>query len=232
MLRLENVGFGYGSVQICSDISLTIEEGEVVCLLGRNGMGKTTFLEGLMGMNTQKGGRILFDGQDISKYRSSKRAWLGMGLVPQGRRIFAEISVRDNLRLGTLASRSKFQPIPDVIFDYFPVLRERLNQKGQTLSGGEQQMLAIARALAGNPRIMLLDEPSEGLAPLIVDAITELIRNLSQERGITILLAEQNLPFALAVVERGYILEKGRIVESGNVEELKGEQTVRDYLMA
>ena len=232
MLRLEGVGFGYGSVQICSDISLTIEEGEVVCLLGRNGMGKTTFLEGLMGMNTQKGGRILFDGQDISKYRSSKRAWLGMGLVPQGRRIFAEISVRDNLRLGTLASRSRFQPIPDVVFDYFPVLRERLNQKGQTLSGGEQQMLAIARALAGNPKIILLDEPSEGLAPLIVDAITELIRNLSQERGITILLAEQNLPFALTIVERGYILEKGRIVESGNVEELKGEQTVRDYLMA
>jgi ABC-type branched-subunit amino acid transport system ATPase component len=230
MLTLANVNLGYGPVEICHGLNLTIEAGEVVCLLGRNGMGKTTLLEGLMGLNSQSGGQILFKGEDISKLPAHARAKRGLGLVPQGRRIFADISVRDNLRLGTLAHHDTCQPIPDIIFEFFPILYERLDQKGNTLSGGEQQMLAIGRALAGEADMLLLDEPSEGLAPLIVEAIGDLVVHLG-ERGMTIFIAEQNLPFALAVAQRGYVLEKGQIVESGDVAQLEGEQVVQDYLM-
>lgn len=230
MLKLENAGFGYGQIGICQDIDLTIEQGEIVCLLGRNGMGKTTLLEGLMGMNNYKGGRILFKGEDISNEPTHRRAKRGLGLVPQGRRIFPDITVRDNLRLGTLAHYSKCQPVPEEILDYFPRLRERLDQQADTLSGGEQQMLAMARALAGKADLLLLDEPSEGLAPLIIEAIGELVVNLSQ-KGATILIAEQNLHFALSVAARGYVIEKGRIVETGDSNWLKNDQVVQDYLM-
>jgi branched-chain amino acid transport system ATP-binding protein len=230
MLKLENAGFGYGPIQICQNITLDVQPGEVVCLLGRNGMGKTTLLEGLIGLNRQHSGRILFQGLDISHEATHARAMRGIGLVPQGRRIFPDVSVRNNLRLGTLARHAQCQPVPEVIFDYFPVLRERLNQQGNTLSGGEQQMLAIGRALAGEPALLLLDEPSEGLAPLIVDAIGELVLRL-KEQGLAVLLAEQNLPFALAVASRGYVLEKGRIVDSGDVTALQSHKVIRDYLM-
>jgi ABC-type branched-subunit amino acid transport system ATPase component len=230
MLTLEDVSFGYGAIEICHDLSLEIQPGEVVCLLGRNGMGKTTLLEGLMGLNRQSQGRILFKGLNISNDPTHLRAKRGLGWVPQGRRIFPDISVRDNLRLGTLTHSAQCQIVPAVVFDYFPLLSDRLNQKGNTLSGGEQQMLAIGRALAGQPELMLLDEPSEGLAPLIVDAIGELIIRLRDE-GMTFLLAEQNLPFALSVASRGYVLEKGRIVDAGNVTTLQSHKVVRDYLM-
>ncbi len=230
MLRLERVGFGYGPIRICQDIHLEVQPGEVVCLLGRNGMGKTTLLEGLMGLNQQHSGRILFKGKDISNAPTHVRAWRGIGLVPQGRRIFPNISVLDNLRLGTLARHSRCQPVPESLFDYFPILRERIHQKGSTLSGGEQQMLAIGRALAGEPELLLLDEPSEGLAPLIVDAIGDLILRLKAQ-GMAVLLAEQNLPFALAVASRGYVLEKGRIVDAGDVTSLQNHKVIHDYLM-
>ncbi len=230
MLTLENVGYGYGPIKICYDLNLTIEAGEIVCLLGRNGMGKTTLLEGLVGLKTQKGGKIIFKGVDISRQPTHERARQGLSLVPQGRRVFAHISVRDNLRLGTLAGHASFQPIPDIIFEFFPILHERLDQKAQTLSGGEQQMLAIARSLAGGARFLLLDEPSEGLAPIIVDAIGKLIIELGK-RGVTIFIAEQNLAFALAVAQRGYIIEKGRIVESGDVAKFQDDQIAREYLM-
>jgi ABC-type branched-subunit amino acid transport system ATPase component len=230
MLTLEDVSFGYGPIEICHDLNLEIQPGEVVCLLGRNGMGKTTLLEGLMGLNRQSQGRILFKGINISNDPTHVRAKRGLSWVPQGRRIFPDISVRDNLRLGSLTHHAQFQAVPETIFDYFPVLSERLDQKGSTLSGGEQQMLAIGRALVGQPDLMLLDEPSEGLAPLIVEAIGQLIVRLRNE-GITFLLAEQNLPFALSVASRGYVLEKGRIVDGGDVTTLQSHKVVRDYLM-
>ncbi|GIK41978.1 MAG: ABC transporter ATP-binding protein [Chloroflexota bacterium] len=230
MLTLEDVSFGYGPIVICHDLNLEIQPGEVVCLLGRNGMGKTTLLEGLMGLNRQTQGRILFKGANISGDPTHLRAKRGLGWVPQGRRIFPDISVRDNLRLGSLTHHAQSQAMPEVIFDYFPVLSERLDQKGNTLSGGEQQMLAIGRTLASQPDLMLLDEPSEGLAPLIVDAIGQLIIRLRNE-GMTFLLAEQNLPFALSVASRGYVLEKGRIVDAGDVTVLQSHKVVRDYLM-
>lgn len=232
MLKAEQLTLGYGPVVICRDLNIEIEEGEAVALLGRNGMGKTTLLEGLLGMNKQSGGRILFRGEDISERSIHDRARLGLGLVPQGRRIFPDITVKDNLRLGALAAanRRRKSSVPDMIFDYFPILEERLDQQAQTLSGGEQQMLAIARALLGEPEILLFDEPSEGLAPKIVDTIAGLIRLLAEE-GMTILLAEQNLNFALEVTTRGYVLEKGQIVTAGPNQTLQDNEIVRDYLL-
>lgn len=230
MLDLENTSFGYGPITICHNLNLHIKPGEIICLLGRNGMGKTTTLEGIMGLNDQDGGRVLLKGEDISREATHKRARRGIGLVPQDRRIFVDISIRDNLRLGTLAGHEQCQPIPEMIYEFFPVLSERLNQKANTLSGGEQQMLAIGRALAGEPQLLLLDEPSEGLAPLVVEVIGELITHL-RKRGITIFIAEQNLSFALAVSYRGYVLEKGRIVLEGDTDLLQSHKTVCEYLM-
>lgn len=230
MLDLENASFGYGPIRICNGLNLRIESGEIVCLLGRNGMGKTTTLEGIMGLNDWHGGRVLLNGESISRETTHKRARLGIGLVPQGRRIFPSISIHDNLRLGTLAGHDRCQPVPPMIYEFFPVLSERLKQKANTLSGGEQQMLAIGRALAGEPQLLLLDEPSEGLAPLVVETIGELISHLG-ERGVTIFLAEQNLSFALAVSERGYVIEKGQIALKGDIGLLESHQTVLEYLM-
>ena len=230
MLCLKNTSFGYGSITICHNISLEIKSGEIVCLLGRNGMGKTTTLEGIMGLNHQCAGSVFLKDEDISQKPTHKRARLGIGLVPQGRRIFADISIRDNLRLGTLAGNDKCQPIPEMIIEFFPILSERLGQRANTLSGGEQQMLAIGRALAGEPQLILLDEPSEGLAPLVVDAIGKLLTHL-RSRGITIFIAEQNLSFALTVSDRGYVLEKGRIVLEGKTDLLQSDKTVREYLV-
>ena len=230
MLDLENASFGYGPIRICHGLNLHIGSGEIVVLLGRNGMGKTTTLEGIMGLNDRHSGRVLLKRKCISREVTHKRARLGIGLVPQGRRIFPSISIRDNLRLGTLAGHRRCQPVPPMIYEFFPVLSERLNQKANTLSGGEQQMLAIGRALAGEPQLLLLDEPSEGLAPLVVEAIGELISHLG-ERGVTIFLAEQNLSFALAVSERGYVIEKGQIALEGDIGLLESHQTVLEYLM-
>jgi ABC-type branched-subunit amino acid transport system ATPase component len=230
MLCLKNTSFGYGSITICHNINLEIKSGEIVCLLGRNGMGKTTTLEGIMGLNHQHAGSVFLKDEDISQKPTHKRARLGIGLVPQGRRIFADISIRDNLRLGTLAGNDKCQPIPEMIIEFFPILSERLGQRANTLSGGEQQMLAIGRALAGEPQLVLLDEPSEGLAPLVVDAIGKLLTHL-RSRGITIFIAEQNLSFALTVSDRGYVLEKGRIVLEGKTDLLQSDKTVREYLV-
>jgi ABC-type branched-subunit amino acid transport system ATPase component len=230
MLYLKNTSFGYGSIIICHSMNLEIKSGEIVCLLGRNGMGKTTTLEGIMGLNSQHAGAVFLRDEDISQKATHKRARMGIGLVPQGRRIFADISIRDNLRLGTLAGNAKCQAIPEMITQFFPILGERLNQKANTLSGGEQQMLAIGRALAGEPQLVLLDEPSEGLAPLVVDAIGNLIIHL-RSRGITMFIAEQNLSFALTVSDRGYVLEKGRIVLEGNTDLLQSDRTVGEYLV-
>lgn len=230
MLTLEDVNFGYGPVEICRDLNLEVQPGEVVCLLGGSGMGKTTLLEGLMGLNRQTQGRILFKGTNISNDPTDLRARRGLGWVPQGRRILADITVRDNLRMGTLTHHAQSQAIPEVIFDFFPVLSERLDQKGNTLNSGEQQMLAIGQALAGQPDLLLLDEPSAGLPPLVVKAIGELIMRLKNE-GMTFLLAEQNLPFALSLASRGYVLENGRIVDEGDVTVLQNHQVGRDYLM-
>lgn len=230
LLKIEGLDVGYGKISICHDVNLEIDSGELVCLLGRNGAGKTTLLRGVIGSIRHRTGSILIDGRDISGLEDFERAHLGIGYVPQGRLMFAKLSVADNLRSGTAIGRGKFGPISENVFDYFPVLRERLNQKAGTLSGGEQQMLAIARALAGKPRLLLLDEPSEGVQPTIVQSIRDLLLRIQREQNLAMLLVEQNLKFATQVTQRGYVMDKGQIVASGPIESLILEDIVQQHL--
>jgi len=230
LLAVQNIFVYYRDALILNDVSLTVDRGEIVCVLGRNGVGKSTLLRSIVGLTPPRGGRIFFGGRLISGRFPYQIVRAGIGYVPQGRLIFPELTVEENLRVGTFISAQPTRRIEPDVFDYFPFLRDRLKQKGGRLSGGEQQMLAIARALAGDPRIMILDEPTEGIQPSIIQRILELIRNLNRERGLTILLVEQNIDFAFDLSSRGYIIEKGRAVTEGGVDLLREDHTVKNYL--
>jgi urea ABC transporter ATP-binding protein UrtE len=236
MLELENVHAYYGESHVLRGVSLSVAKGEVVCLLGRNGAGKTTLMRSLMGILPNRAGKILFDGQDVTNLPSHERARRGMAYVPQGRLVFPQLTVAENLRSGTLIGgatdkkRSGFGPIDESVFGYFPILRERLGQRAGTLSGGEQQMLALGRALAAHPRLLLLDEPSEGIQPSIVQQIRDIIMRIAQDRNLAVLLVEQNLKFATGASSRGYVMDKGRIVAEGSVAELAKDSVVSQHL--
>jgi branched-chain amino acid transport system ATP-binding protein len=229
MLDLENVNAYYGDSHILHGVSLAVKEGEVVCLLGRNGAGKTTTILTIMGYLKPRPGRILYRGRDIAALPPYAVARLGFGFVPQERGIFPSLTVRENLTVfarGTAGGRWTLERI----LELFPSLRARERNLGFQLSGGEQQMLSIARALMLNPSLLLLDEPSEGLAPLIVQDIVEVLRNLKRE-GLAILLVEQNLRTALAVADRHHVMNKGEICFTGTSGELEGNEFVlRNYL--
>jgi branched-chain amino acid transport system ATP-binding protein len=229
MLDLENVNAYYGDSHILHGVSLAVNEGEVVCLLGRNGAGKTTTILTIMGYLKPRPGRILFRGRDIAALPPYAVARLGFGFVPQERGIFPSLTVRENLTVfarGTAGGRWTLERI----LELFPSLRARERNLGFQLSGGEQQMLSIARALMLNPSLLLLDEPSEGLAPMIVQDIIEVLRNLKRE-GLAILLVEQNLRTALAVADRHHVMNKGEICFTGSSGELEGNEFVlRNYL--
>ena len=229
MLDLENVNAYYGESHILHGVSLAVNEGEVVCLLGRNGAGKTTTILTIMGYLKPRPGRILYRGRDIAALPPYAVARLGFGFVPQERGIFPSLTVRENLTVfarGTAGGRWTLERI----LELFPSLRARERNLGFQLSGGEQQMLAIARALMLNPSLLLLDEPSEGLAPMIVQDIVEVLRNLKRE-GLAILLVEQNLRTALAVADRHHVMNKGEICFTGSSGELEGNEFVlRNYL--
>jgi branched-chain amino acid transport system ATP-binding protein len=229
MLDLENVNAYYGDSHILHGVSLAVKEGEVVCLLGRNGAGKTTTILTIMGYLKPRPGRILFRGRDIAALPPYAVARLGFGFVPQERGIFPSLTVRENLTVfarGTAGGRWTLERI----LELFPSLRARERNLGFQLSGGEQQMLSIARALMLNPSLLLLDEPSEGLAPMIVQDIVEVLRNLKGE-GLAILLVEQNLRTALAVADRHHVMNKGEICFTGSSGELEGNDFVlRNYL--
>jgi branched-chain amino acid transport system ATP-binding protein len=232
MLDLENVNAYYGDSHILHGVSLPVREGEVACLLGRNGAGKTTTILTIMGYLKPRPGRILFRGQDIAALPPFKVARLGFGFVPQERGIFPSLTVRENLmvfaRAGGGGSGGRWTP--ERVFKLFPNLRARERNLGFQLSGGEQQMLSIARALMLNPTLLLLDEPSEGLAPMIVQEIVEVLKSLKQE-GLAILLVEQNLHTALAVADRHHVMNKGEICFSGSSAELESNEFVlRNYL--
>jgi len=216
LLELDSIDTYYGRVHALHGISLHIDEGEIVSLIGSNGAGKTTTLRTISGLTPASKGQVRMRGKDITRLPPDEVVRLGIGHVPEGRRIFGRLTVRDNLFLGayTRNDRDGIRRDQEHVFKLFPRVKERLDQIGGTLSGGEQQMLAIGRGLMSRPRVLLLDEPSLGLAPILVDQIFDIIRDINQE-GTTILLIEQNAAKALAVANRGYVLETGRIVKEG-----------------
>lgn len=231
LLEVKDLDVSYVESRICKGVNLQVGSGEEVCLLGRNGVGKTTLLKSIMRLLPSKDGTIIFDGVPINRLKPYEVAKLGIGYVPQGRIIFPHLTVLENLRLGTTARKERNRAVPEIVFEYFPRLKERHKQRGGTLSGGEQQMLAIARALASVPKLVLLDEPSEGLSAGVIEELIKVLRRLCQETDLAILLVEQNLEIALDLATRGYVMEKGCIVAEGKMTELQSDEIVRSHLM-
>ena len=229
LLDVRDLVAGYGPIRALDSVSIAVEEGELVAIIGANGAGKSTLLMAVSGVVPPRGGAIAFAGRPLAGLATHEIVRLGVGQAPEGRRIFPRLTVRENLELGGFTQRDRSQVRHDIAeaCGLFPVLGERLGQLGGTLSGGEQQMLAIARALVGRPRLLLLDEPSLGLAPLIVAKVFEVIKSLST-RGIGVLLVEQNARAALALASRGYVLETGRVTLTGTGAELATDRRVRD----
>ena len=231
LLEIKDLHSAYGLSRVLFGISLDIAAGECVCLLGRNGVGKTTTMRSVMGLLRPTSGRVVWKGTDIAGWAPHRVARAGIGFVPEDRRVFAELTVWENLDIAARAARRSGHWTLDAVYALFPKLGELRNRPGGYLSGGEQQMLTIARTLMGNPELLLLDEPSEGLAPLVVEALLANIRAL-KEQGLTILLAEQGVDFSLTLADRVYILEKGSIRHSGSAAELRDDVALRDRLLA
>jgi len=229
LLEIENMHSYYGHIHALRGISLTVNEGEVVTLIGSNGAGKTTTLRSIHGLLPPREGRIVFDGQEIQGIPAHQLISRGIAQSPEGRKIFFRMTVLENLEMGAYhrIDRSEIQQDMDRVFDLFPRLKERTRQEAGTLSGGEQQMLAIGRALVSRPKLLLLDEPSMGLAPVLVERIFEIIREIN-EQGTTILLVEQNANVALEIASRGYVLETGEIITSASASELREDPAVRE----
>jgi branched-chain amino acid transport system ATP-binding protein len=231
LLALETIHTYYGEAHILQGVSVTVAEGEVVTLIGRNGAGKTTTLKSIMGITRPRRGTVRLGGEDITQRPTHEIVQRGIAWVPEERRVLPNLSVMDNLRLGYLGARA-----PDAaarveeVFTYFPRLRERVAQRGRLLSGGEQQMLAIARGLVARPRIMLVDEPTEGLSPMLVESLTEILREINR-KGTTILLVEQTLEVALTLSHRLYVMDQGRIQFEGTPEKLRQEPIVQQRFL-
>ena len=230
ILAVEDIHTAYGLSRVLFGVSLRVAPGECVCLLGRNGVGKTTTMRSIMGLTPPSSGRVVWKGRDITREAPFRAAALGIGFVPEDRRIFADLTVWENLDVAARRARSDGFTI-ERVFDLFPALRELRDRSGGFLSGGEQQMLTIARTLMGNPELLLLDEPSEGLAPLVVDHLQEQIARLKSD-GLTILLAEQNVDFSLNLADRVYVLEKGRIRYEGSAREFRENDSIRQQYLA
>jgi branched-chain amino acid transport system ATP-binding protein len=231
LLSVEDIRAAYGLSRVLFGISLEIAAGECVCLLGRNGVGKTTTMRSIMGLTSPEQGRVVWKSRDITGWPPNRIARAGLGFVPEDRRIFSELSVRENLEVGARAAGRAGRWTIETVCELFPVLRELRDRRGGYLSGGEQQMLTIARTLLGNPELLLLDEPSEGLAPLIVETLRAKIAELKAD-GLTILLAEQGMGFSLSLADRVYVLEKGRVLFSGSATELRSDEERLHRLLA
>jgi urea transport system ATP-binding protein len=229
VLAIKAVNQFYGGSHTLWDVDLTIPAGARMCLMGRNGMGKTTLLRCIMGLQPTSSGVIEFEGTDLLKCAAEQRARLGIGYVPQGREIFSHLTVEENLRVGLGIRKNGARAVPDRIYELFPVLKQMLKRRGGDLSGGQQQQLAIGRALVLEPKLLILDEPTEGIQPNIVHEIGDIILRLNQEEGLTVLLVEQKLPFARRVANEFCILDKGRRVAAGAIGELT-DDVVRAYL--
>ena len=229
MLKIEKLNQFYGESHTLWDVDLDVFSGTCTCLMGRNGVGKTTLLKSIMGLLPVSSGSVFFDGNELADKPAELRARKGIGYVPQGREIFTQLSVEENLQVALLAREDGLNEIPELIFEAFPVLKQMLNRRGGDLSGGQQQQLAIGRALTLNPKILILDEPTEGIQPNIVHQIGDIITFLNKEKGITILLVEQKLPFARRVAQNFCILDKGRNVAADLIGNLD-EKIVKEYL--
>lgn len=229
MLQIQEIDTYYGTSHILHGISLEIGDGELVAVLGRNGAGKTTLIRSIMGVNPPRRGTIRLDEIDITGLKSHQRAHLGLAYVPQGRQIFPDLTVEENILLALFGKRAKSRTVPAFIYDYFPALKGIARRKGGILSGGQQQQLAIARALVQEPKLLLLDEPTEGLQPSVVEEIDAILKRVPKDRNCAVLLVEQNLDFVRDVTRRFAILDTGRIVAQGGVDELT-DAVVREHL--
>lgn len=229
MLHIQNLNQFYGESHTLWDVNLDIAAGSCICLMGRNGVGKTTLLRTIMGLVPARSGELQFAQADMLHKPAEIRSRLGIGYVPQGREIFAQLTVEENLRIGLSARRDKLREIPERIFELFPVLKQMLHRRGGDLSGGQQQQLAIGRALALDPKMLILDEPTEGIQPNIVQQIGDIILKLNEEEKLTVLLVEQKLPFARRIGKQFVIMDRGRTVASGDMAALD-EQLVQRYL--
>ncbi|MCI1955772.1 MAG: ABC transporter ATP-binding protein [Oscillospiraceae bacterium] len=228
MLKITNLNVYYGGIHALTDVNIEVNEGEIVTLIGANGAGKTSTLRAISGLVPIAGGTIEFEGKELNKVPAHKIPYLGISHVPEGRRIFANMSVAENLQLGAYCRKDKsnFEQDYNQVFEKFPRLKERMRQRAGTLSGGEQQMLAMGRALMARPKILLMDEPSMGLAPIIVEEIFSIIQDINKS-GTTILLVEQNANMALSIANRAYVIETGRITLEGKASDLLKDESVK-----
>jgi urea ABC transporter ATP-binding protein UrtE len=230
VLTVRDLRVAYGKTPVLTGVSLTVAQGEIVSIIGRNGVGKTTLLKTLIGLLASQAGSIALHGEELTGLPAHARARRGIGYVPQGRMIFGALSVQENLQLGAELNRTPRGSLLEEVLEEFPRLRDRLRQHGGTLSGGEQQMLALARALVGAPKLLLLDEPSAGIQPSIIQEIEGRIAAANRERGLTILLVEQNIEFAAALSQRVYVMDKGRMAREILPHQVTDEDIVREYL--
>jgi urea transport system ATP-binding protein len=229
VLQISKLNQYYGESHTLWDLDIDIAEGQCTCVMGRNGVGKTTLMECIMGLLPLRSGVMTFRDTDIARLPAERRAQLGIGYVPQGRQIFPLLSVEENLQIGLPARGDGKKQVPEYIFELFPVLKQMLGRRGGDLSGGQQQQLAIGRALVIDPKLLILDEPTEGIQPNIVHEIGDIIRRLMGELGLTVILVEQKLPFARRVADRFVILDRGRLMADGPMDELN-DSLVREYL--
>ncbi len=229
MIKVEKLNQFYGESHTLWDLSFDVLDGDCIAIMGRNGAGKTTLVESIMGLLPIMNGSIIYQDIDISKQSPESRASIGIGYVPQGKRIFPLLTVEENLRIGLPVRKDKSKVIPEFIYEIFPVLKDMLNRKGGDLSGGQQQQLAIARALVIDPKLLILDEPTEGIQPNVISEICDIIKKLNQEKGMTVIIVEQKLPIARRIADKFVILERGTNVCSGLISNLDKE-IIKKYL--